>query len=123
MIISLHSPELRALGAVLLAKAAPGPMMDALHCARMETELGHCICFAIRVLESKDLPVDVLTVYEFIQQRTCAIRFPVGSKQATLPLLTELVQYSAMPDVALAYFAGRANACEDELDTEDQPWV
>ena len=65
MIIPIHSPELRALGAVLLAHATPGPVMDSLHCAHMETELGHCIRFAIRVLESKDLPVDVLTVYDY----------------------------------------------------------
>lgn len=123
MIIPIHSTELRALGAVLLAKATPGPVMDALHCAHMETELGHCIRFAIRVLDGKDLPVDVVTVYEFIQQRTCAIRFPVGSKQATLQLLAELVQYSATPDAALAYFLSRANAGEDELAAEEQPWA
>jgi len=47
----------------------------------------------------------------------------VGSKQATLQLLSELVQYSATPDAALAYFLSRANSCEDELDAEEQPWA
>ena len=33
------------------------------------------------------------------------------------------ITYSAAPDAALAYFLSRANASEDELDAEEQPWA
>lgn len=120
----IHFPELRALGAVLLTHAKVQPLMDALHCAVMQTEVGACISFAIRVLESKDLDVDLLSVYEFVQQRTCMVRFPHGSRQATLELLTAMVQCAAIPATALAYLQSlaRAEGADADLSDEEQPW-
>lgn len=113
--------ELRALGALLISRNVE-ELRDAHWAARDQSDIGRCIHHAVRVLESKDLDVDVITVFEFVRDsRRLQEECPNASGAVTLELLNECV-INAMPaDQALAYFREFEQVHDDLADDAD--WI
>ena len=103
MIQVIQTDEMRALGSVLFGDCKDQELIAALACVQMPTEAGRCIQFAIRSLESKDLPADLLSVHSYIRGSICTRRFPSGSGQATAGLLIAAVIQAFPKEIALEY--------------------
>lgn len=59
--------EAAILAAVLIDGCQNERLMRVLHCDLLPSKAAKCVTHAIRVLDSKDLDVDVITVFEYIR--------------------------------------------------------
>lgn len=114
--------EAAVLGALLLNEAQDEEMLKHLHCEPLPSEAAKCVAFAIRVLESKDLPVDVITVFEYVRDsESCAKRFPHVRSNVTLELLNSLAQVIEPREKVMAYLESVSTRVDELADEQD--WI
>lgn len=83
--------EAAVLAAVLLDGGKDEKLMQVLHCNLLPSEAAKCMTHAIRVLHSKDLDVDVITVFEYIRDSDlCKAEYPTVQPLLTIEVLNSI---------------------------------
>ncbi|MEN2431115.1 hypothetical protein [Comamonas sp. F1-6] len=112
--------EACALNSILMTEGQDEDLLAAMNCVSMVSRGAQCVHFAIRVLDSKSEPVNLIEVFEFIHKPTSLSRFPDVAPQMTLEVLTEMAMNVATKEWALEFFDQRCQAmCPPELGLED----
>ena len=84
--------EASILAAALLCEFNDPEICDPLHVISLHTEAANSVLYAMRVLHSKDEPVNVISVYEYLQLPTSIERFGDIALTLTLPVITAIAQ-------------------------------
>lgn len=83
--------EAAILAAVLIDGCQNERLMRVLHCDLLPSEAAKCVTHAIRVLDSKDLDVDVITVFEYIRDSDlCKAEYPTVQPLLTIEVLNSI---------------------------------